>query len=157
MIFLDANVFLRWLAGPATVDNAVRNAMATALFDQIERREAEATTSEAILAEVAFILTSKRHYGVAVVDAAGYLADAVQYPGLRFAPGRKEQYLRALELWAERPALGFVDALTAAMVEHSDHMLATFDSDFEGLAGIEYWRPDNGHQGDPLPPAPATP
>lgn len=151
MIFLDANIFLRWLAIPTTVEDVARNKMAAALFDQMERGEVEAFTSEAILAEVAFILTSKRHYGVAVPVAAEYLAIAVQYPGLRFARGQKREYLRALGLWTARPALGFVDALTAAIVEHSDNVLATFDSDFDGLDGIEFWRPDNGHRDDPVP------
>lgn len=157
MIFLDANYFLRWLVAPDTADDAVRKAIAIALFARLERGEAEATTSEAILAEVAFVLTSKRQYGVEVEFAAESLATAVRLSGLRFAPGKRRQYLRALAIWSERPALGFVDALTAAMVEHSDHELATFDSHFEGMAGIEQWRPDNGHHGGPVPPAPTIP
>lgn len=151
MIFLDANYFLRWLVAPDTTDDAVRKSIAIALFVRLERGEAEAITSEAILAEVAFVLTSKRQYGIEVEIAAASLATAVRLPGLRFAPGKRRQYLRALQLWTERPRLGFVDALTAAMVENSDHLLATFDSDFERLADIEYWRPDNGHQDEALP------
>lgn len=149
MIFLDANYFLRWLVAPDTADDAVSRSIAIALFARLERGEAEATTSEAILAEVAFVLTSKRQYGVRVEIAAEALATAIRLAGPRFAPGKRQQYLRALEIWSERPALGFVDALTAATVERSGHLLATFDADFEGLAGITYWRPDNGHLGDP--------
>ena len=157
MIFLDADYFLRWLVAPDTPDDVVPRSIAISLFICLERGEAEATTSEAILAEVAFVLTSKRQYGVEVKIAAESLATAVRFAGLKFAPGKKQQYLRALEIWSERPALGFVDALTVAMVESSDHLLATFDADFEGLTGIEYWCPDNGRQSDPGPPAPATP
>ena len=102
-------------------------------------------TSEAILAEVAFVLTSKRHYSASVEAAAEALATAIRLR-LKFPPGMKRQYLRALELWVDHPALGFVDALTAAIVEHSDNALGTFDSDFDELDGILYWRPDNGHQ-----------
>lgn len=151
MIFLDANYFLRWLVAPVTADDAARNAIAIALFARLERGDAEATTSEAILAEVAFVLTSRRQYGVKGDKVVAALTTAIQLPGLRLAPGKKQQYLRALELWSARPALGFVDALTVAMVEHSGNVLATFDSDFDGLGGIEFWRPDNGHQDDPVP------
>ncbi len=148
MIFLDANYFLRWLVAPVTTDDAVRKSIAIALFVRLEQDEVEATTSEAILAEVAFVLTSKRQYGVDVEIAAESLATAVRLPGLKFAPGKKQQYLRALALWIDRPTLGFVDALTAALVEDSDYLLATFDADFDGLDGIVYWRSNNGHRGD---------
>jgi predicted nucleic acid-binding protein len=151
VIFLDANFFLRWLVAPVTADDVTRNAVAVALFACLERGDAEATTSEAVLMEIAHVMTSKRQYGVPVERAVQSLAAAVRLRGLTFPPGKRQQYLRALEIWADRPALGFVDALTAAMVENSDNLLATFDSDFEGLPGIEFWRPDNGHRDDPVP------
>jgi predicted nucleic acid-binding protein len=50
--------------------------------------------------------------------------------------GRKRLYLRALDLWGERPVLGFVDALTVATVEQSGMPLATFDAHFDGFPGI---------------------
>lgn len=152
MIFLDANYFLRWLAEPTTAIDVERNATATALFIRIGAGAVEATTSEAVLAEVAFVLTAKAHYNVAVDVAAAYLAGAVSMSGFKLAPGKKRQYLRALEIWSERPRLGFVDALTVAILEVSGHLLATFDRDFDPFDDIEYWRPENGHAGqDALP------
>jgi len=151
MIFLDANYFLRWLAEPTTAVDVERNATATALFTRVEAGAVEATTSEAILAEVAFVLTSKQHYSLTAEAAAAYLASAVRMTGLKFAPGKKRLYLRALQLWSERPRLGFVDALTVAIVENSDHVLATFDRDFDPFDDIEYWRPENGHAGEDAP------
>jgi predicted nucleic acid-binding protein len=59
---------------------------------------------------------------------------------LKLPRGQKRLYLRALELWRDRPTLGFVDALTAAMIEHTEVRLATFDSDFNALANITVWR-----------------
>lgn len=55
--------------------------------------------------------------------------------------GRRRLYLRALDLWTTYPKLGFVNALTAAMVEGTDVKLATFDSDFNALPGIDRWSP----------------
>ena len=98
MIFLDANFFLRWLTPPATATDVSRSSTAVALFSRLERGDVEATTSETILAEVAFGLTSKRHYSASVEAAAETLATAIQLPGLKFPPGMKRQYLRALEL-----------------------------------------------------------
>ena len=72
-------------------------------------------------------------------------------PGPKIAAVRREQYLQAVDLWREHPLLGFVDALTAAIVPHSDHLLATFDSGFEALNSIRYWHPDNGRGGETLP------
>ncbi len=116
MNFLDANYFLRWLGEPTTDIDVTRNSTATALFAQIQAGTVEATTSEAILAEVAFVLTSKHHYGLSAEIAAAYLAATVRMTGLKLAPGRKRLYLRALEIWGERPRLGFVDSLTVAIL-----------------------------------------
>lgn len=157
MIFLDANYFLRFWTSSDIPANIAREAIAAGLFARVEAGALEATTSEAVLVEVSYVLTSKHQYGLAPAVVIALLTEAIRMSGLKLPRGKREQYLRALEIWSERPALGFVDALTAATVEGSVHLLATFDSDFEGLAGIEYWRPDNGHQNDLGPPAPTTP
>ena len=148
MIFLDTNYFLRFWTEDDVPENAARQAIAAALFSEIDVGAIEATTTEAVLVEVAYVLTSKRQYDLPASAAASYLAEAVRMPGLRLAPGKKEQYLRALELWRERPTLGFVDALTAIVVEDAGHLLATFDSDFDVLPGITFWRPGTNGHGD---------
>ena len=141
MIFLDANFFLRYLVEPDGPVNQTRHDVAAALFEAVERGEEEATTSEAALAEVAFILASKRQYNLPAADIAAYISPIIRLPGLRLPRGRKRIYLRALEIWSERTSLGFVDALTAATVEHSELRLATFDGDFDGLPNIRRWQP----------------
>jgi len=141
MIFLDANYFLRFLVQTDTLDNQIKHEMAASLFDALEVGETEATTSEAALAEVAFVLASKRQYNLPAGDVAAYLAPIIRLPGLRLPRGRKRLYLRALEIWTEHPGLGFVDALTAATVEHSEMLLATFDSDFDAFPDVRRWQP----------------
>jgi predicted nucleic acid-binding protein len=141
MIFLDANVFLRYLVEPDGPDNQTRHDIAAALFEAIELGEEEATTSEAALAEVAFVLASKRQYNLPTAEIAAYLSPIIRLPGLRLPRGRKRLYLRALEIWSELSRLGFVDALTAATLERSELRLATFDTDFDTLPNIRRWQP----------------
>ena len=140
MIFLDANYFLRHLVQPDSSANQARHEIATALFEAIERGDEEATTSEAVLAEVAFVLFSKGHYNLAADVIAAYLAPIIRLPGLKLPRGRKRLYLRAMDIWAAHPKLGFVDALSAATVENSELRLATFDSDFDAMPNVRRWR-----------------
>jgi predicted nucleic acid-binding protein len=66
MIFLDANVVSRSLTD--SDDPVVQrwSRQAGALLTQADRGEADLTTSDAVLAEVAFILTAKSHYRLPV-------------------------------------------------------------------------------------------
>jgi predicted nucleic acid-binding protein len=141
MIFLDANVFLRYLIWPDDSHNRILHEAAVALLAAIEQGEEKGTTSEAVIAEVAFVLTSKRQYQLTVDEAAAFLTTVLQLPGLELPRGRKRLYRRAAEIWTEHPGLGFVDALTAATVELSGMRLATFDSDFDVFPGIACWAP----------------
>jgi len=87
MIFLDANIFLRYLIKPDGPDNLARHDIAAALFEAIELGDESATTSEAVLAEVAYILASKRQYNLPTVEIAAYLAPIIRLPGLRLPRG----------------------------------------------------------------------
>ncbi len=140
MTFVDANSFLRTVVGPEPETQAMHDA-AAALFRAVARGEEEITTSEAILAEVAFILTSKRQYGLPPAEVAARLGSIIELPGMLLPRGRKRLYLRALDLWAERPALGFGDALTVATIEETGLRLATFDTHFNGFPSINRYVP----------------
>lgn len=135
MIFVDANYFLRYVVEPTSATVAMHN-IAAVLFEAVERGDEEASTSEAVVAEVAYVLNSKRQYGVGPSDIAAFLSPILQLPNLILPPGRKELYLRALEIWGERPRLGFVDALTVAELERTGIPLATFDTDFDAFPEI---------------------
>ena len=148
MIFVDATFFLRYLVQPVTPQDRINERRAAALFASVESGAAEITTSEAILAEVAFILNAKRHYGLPPAEVAARLRPFLRLTELRLARGAKERYLRALDLWSDHPRLGFVDALTAVTVAQTDVVLATFDSDFDGVPGITRWQPPGAGGGD---------
>lgn len=137
MILLDANVIIRLLTVPDTPATLSMTAVAAGLFRAIEAGEREAMVSEAVLAEVAFILTSPRHFGMEVPEITGKLSALLQLRNLRVSD--RQTLLHALALWAERPKLGFVDALTATQARRLNVDLLTFDSDFDGINGIRRW------------------
>lgn len=136
MIFLDANYFLRYLTQPDNPKTHAMHERASALFAVVERGEVEVATSEAVLAEVAFVLASKLQYHRPAEVIATYLGPIIRMRGLRLPRGRKRLYLRALDIWSARPSLGFVDALTVATVEETEIALATFDRHFNTMANV---------------------
>ncbi len=141
MIFLDANYFLRALTRSSQPDVERMNRIASELFRRAERGEVEATTSDAVIAEVAFILTAKAHYNLSADEAAGRLSAMLRLPGIKLRD--KRVVLRALDIWADKPKLEFVDALTASYAQQPGIELATFDTDFDDLPEIARWNPDD--------------
>lgn len=139
MIFLDANILLRALIRSTDPATQQMNERAGDLLRQAERGDVEVTTSDAVIAEVAFILTSKAHYQLGVDDAAGRLATIMRLRGVKLRD--KRVILRAFDLWSLHPRLGFVDALTASYARLPGIELATFDSDFDNLPDITRWHP----------------
>jgi len=139
MILLDANIFLRALTQSTDPVIQHMNEAAADLLRRAERGEVGVTTSDAVIAEVAFILTSKAHYQLAVGDATDLIATLLRVRGLKLRD--KRIILRALDLWAAKPKFGFVDALTASYAQQPGIELATFDRDFDDLPGITRWYP----------------
>lgn len=140
MTFVDANYFLSAVVDP-TPETAAMHQIATDLFRSVAHGEEDATTSEAVIAEVTFVLNSKRQYGLPPAEIAAKLRPILRLPGLVLPTDREELYLRALDLWTERPRLGFVDALTVAELEQTGMRLATFDGDFDAFPGLVHRRP----------------
>ncbi len=140
MIFLDANIFLRHLVQPTTPETARMQAIASALFDGMERGDQEATTSEVVLHEVCYVLASKKHYHLAPTDIAAYLIPLLRLPGLKLGRGEKRLYLRALEIYVANPKLEFADAIVAARCEAPGTHLATFDEQLAQLPTVTRWQ-----------------
>jgi predicted nucleic acid-binding protein len=106
---------------------------ARTLFSAVLAGTAEITTSDAILAEVVFILSHPRHYGVGRSEVATKLRPLLQPRGCRLTD--KAVCLLALDLWVELPKLSFPDALGAAYVQLRGYELATFDVELGRVAG----------------------
>jgi predicted nucleic acid-binding protein len=139
MIFVDANYFLRYLAAPTTERARQEQEQATELFTHVQRGEVEVTSSDAVIAEVAFVLAAKSHYGLSASEVSARLKPLLRLSGFRMPT--KRQCLRALDVWVTYPALGFVDALAVSYAEQQDFQLATFDSHFNRVADIQRWQP----------------
>lgn len=134
MIFVDASCYLRYLVQPVTPQDRTNEHRAAALFALVDSGAAEVTTSESILAEVAFILTSPRHYGAPRSLAAAGLKALLRPRGCRMPA--KDVSLRALDLWVAHPELSFPDALEAAYSALRGYELATFDTSLSRTPGI---------------------
>lgn len=139
MIFLDTNVFVEAYGRRGTERVVEQEVAARTLLTALALGRLTATTSEAILAEAAFVLTRRTSYDQPIPAVAAFLSAVVSSEGLRFEP--KHIYSRALDMWAQRPGLGFIDALTIAYVEQADVELASFDRQLLASPGVTpYWR-----------------
>lgn len=139
MIFVDANYVLRYLVRPATPKDRAMSASAAKLFRQVEAGEATFTTTDAVIAEVVFILTSRRHYQIPRGEAVARLRPILSLQGCKLP--RKMLCLRALDLWAATPRISFVDALGAVHTQELGLVLASFDDDLARLPGLTRWQP----------------
>lgn len=144
MIFVDANYVLRYLVRPATPQDRAMSASAAILFRLVEAGEATFTTTDAVIAEVVFILTSRRHYRIPRGEAVARLRPILLLQGCKLP--RKTLCLRALDLWAAAPRLSFVDALGAVHSQELGLMLASFDEDLARLPGLTRWQPPPDEQ-----------
>lgn len=137
VIFVDANVLVLYLLAPETDDYRQMTLQAADLFERAFQGELELFTSDSVLAEVAFTLTGKRQFGYSGDEVARLLMSLVRFRGLRIA--NKQIVLNALELWAQRPSLGFVDSLGLAYGMQPDFQLATFDKELLRTSGVNLW------------------
>lgn len=94
MRFLDANIFVRYLAG----DDPQKSEACRRLWQLIDQGQEVATTSEVVIAEVCYVLSSSRLYHLGHEEVAARLRPLISLPGLKLA--HKRSYLRALDLYA---------------------------------------------------------
>jgi predicted nucleic acid-binding protein len=137
MIFLDANVLLRALTESDDPKDQHMSQMAGRLLRLVELGEVEVTTSDAVLGEVAFMLTARSHYNEPPTEAAAKMAAVLSLRSFKML--EKRMGLRGLEIWSAYPHLGFVDAHVAAYVEAPDMRLATLNTHFDELPEIVRW------------------
>jgi predicted nucleic acid-binding protein len=139
LIFIDANYFIRAIASSVTPNDQVMAEQARALFRRIAASEVDAMTSEAVIAEVVFILSSPRHLNYPPGVVSDRLRPFLQLTNLYLA--QKRLYLRALDLYVSYPRLRFVDSLCAAYAEQPGMELASFDGGFERVPDLVRYQP----------------
>jgi predicted nucleic acid-binding protein len=133
--FDDANIFIRHL----TRDDAEKAQACFDLFRRAERNEVNLTTSEAVIAEVVYVLSSKQLYNLPREQIRGLLRPILSLPGLKLTPRR--MYLRALDLYATY-AIDFEDALLVAHVERQKVTeVYSYDRDLDQVDGVTRLEP----------------
>lgn len=136
MRFLDANVFLRYLVP----GDQAKTQACFALFQRVKAGEEIVTTSEAIVAEVVYVLRSRAHYGLPPVEISARLRPILTLRGLKLP--QKRLYIRALDIYASSPFLDFEDALTVAHMERRGiNEILSYDTDFDRVPGITRLEP----------------
>jgi uncharacterized protein len=107
--FVDTNVFVRFLTG----DDPVKAARCLELFERALRGEDSLYTSEAIVGEIIYVLSSKDLYAKERSEIVSSLRPLIELRGLHI--DRKQTVLAALERFGATN-LGFEDCLA---IEHS--------------------------------------
>lgn len=96
--------------------------------------EIEATITEAVIAEVVHVLSSKTLYNVSRAEIQDQLVTTLTLKGMRLRA--KGTYIRALDIYATTN-LDFVDALLVAQVEQTkDATLVSFDRDYNKIPSV---------------------
>jgi predicted nucleic acid-binding protein len=128
--FLDTNIFIRYL----TQDDPDKAARAYTLFQEVERVDRLVTTTEAVIAEVVYVLASKTLYNVPRPLIAQRLDTILDLRGFRLA--YKTVYRQALDRFAAT-RLDFTDCLIIARMEQTKiATLFSFDRDFDKIPTI---------------------
>jgi predicted nucleic acid-binding protein len=135
MRFIDANVFIRYL----TRDDPEKAQACLELFQKAQQKEITITTSESVIAEVVYVLSSKRLYNLPREEIRKLLYPFLLLPGLTLT--NRKMYLRALDLYATCP-IDFEDALIVAQMERQKITeVYSYDRDFDQVAGITRLEP----------------
>ncbi len=137
MRFLDTNIILRYL----TRDDEAKAEACYQLFQRVKLGEEELFTCEAIVTEVAYVLSSRRApYRLSHEEVRARLLPILTLRGLRLA--QKRLYLRALDLYASSSFLDFEDALAVAHMEHQGvSEIVSYDKDFDRITGLRRVEP----------------
>ena len=129
MRWLDTNIILRYLTG----DDPVKAQACLSLFQRVREGQEELATSDTVLAEVSYVLTSQHR--LSHPEIAARLRPLVGLRGTKLS--RKRVVLRALELYEQHPRLDFEDALSVAHMEQLGiQEIVSYDRDFDHVPGV---------------------
>ena len=144
MEYLDPNILIRYL----TKDDADQSARAYAFLQEVELGARSVAMTEAALAEVIYVLSSKRLYHLPRPVIVKRLLPVVMLKSLRIGckPSEKQIYTDALRLF-ETTKLDFVDVLTFARMRHEGvQTVISFDTDFDQFSWIARKEPEKSNQ-----------
>ena len=127
---VDTDVIIRLVTG----DDAVKQAQAAQLFQDIEDGKLTARAPVTVIADAIFVLCSKRLYNLPRPQATAALTRLVRIPGFRV--DRRRTIIAALGLFGST-RLDFGDCmLIASMREAGSTVLYSYDTDFDRFPPI---------------------
>lgn len=133
--FVDANIFIRALI----VEAPEVSARCGALFERADNEEVSLFTSEAIIAEVVYVLSSARIYRVPRADVAAKLRPLLLCRGLMLE--HKASVLAAIDLY-ESSTLDFEDCLSVQHVLRQKlDGIYSYDRGFRPTLGVQRFVP----------------
>ena len=137
MKFVDTNIFIRYL----TRDDESKAQACYKLFQQVREGDEELFTTETVIAEIAYVLSSPRSgYRLGHEEIRDRLLPVITLRNLRIPT--KGVILRALDVYATSPSLDFEDA---SAVAHSERQgvteIVSYDKDFDLIPGIRRLEP----------------
>ena len=133
--FLDSNILLRHL----TNDHLERGQACFALICDPEQGDRIVWTMELVVAEVVFVLSNRKSYGLDRETVRDLLLPLIELPRIRLP--RKRLYRRVFDLYATLP-IDYVDAYHAALMERrGSSQVLRYGSRFDLLEGTERVEP----------------
>jgi predicted nucleic acid-binding protein len=142
--YVDTNIFIRYLSH----DDPNKSAACLAFFNDVRDEKVEATTCEAVISEVVFILASRVSYQLARPDIRARLTPVLGLRGLKLP--HRSVYLRALDLYVTHGSLDFEDALCVAHMERTGiREIESYDRDFDRVSGVTRHEPPLPASGEP--------
>ncbi len=135
LTFVDTNVILRLL----TKDHPQQSAAAEEVFQQVANGNLLITTSETVIAEVVYVLSSRGLYDLPRSDIRRKISNILRLQCM-IVP-QKQTYERALEVYAST-GVDFEDALSVAHMEAQGiTTILSFDRDFDRFPSIKREEP----------------
>jgi predicted nucleic acid-binding protein len=135
MPFVDTNIFLRYL----TRDDPDKAQACFELFKRAEANQITLTVTETVVAEIVYVLSSKRTYNLPRDQIRARLYPLLSLTGMRLP--QRQTVLRALDLYVTYP-IDFEDALIVAhMQRQTVRELYSYDRDFDQVPDVKRQEP----------------
>lgn len=134
MYFVDTNIFIRYL----TKDDPQKAEACLSLFERAKRNEVALITSESVIAEVVYILSSRNLYKLSRQEIRVRLYPIFSLAGFKLT--HRRQILRALDLYSQNN-IDFEDAMSIAIMERQGiGEIYSYDEDFDRVKGSNITR-----------------
>jgi uncharacterized protein len=134
MDHIDTNIIIRYL----TKDDPEKAERVYDLLQTVGRGDQTLAITEAVIAEVIYVLSSKRLYHLPRADIVKRLMPIILLKGIHIGcrPGDKVIYTQALHLYATT-TLDFTDALIIAKLQQEETKIVySFDAGFDRFPEI---------------------